>query len=92
LQCNQIKEKENRNNKNRKNKKKWLKIARFALTSNLFLALIVKNEISAQLEYSSDLPLPPQKPGKFISAQQIKEYIWIECMNIMLYLVGLDLK
>ncbi len=73
MHCNQIKEKERRNNKNTKKGKNSNIL--IALTSNLFLALIVKNEISAQLEYGSDLPLPPQKTGKFASAKQIKEYL-----------------
>ena len=47
----------------------------FALTY-LLLALIVKNGINAQLEQgSSDLPPPPQKPDKFTSKQQLKEYL-----------------
>jgi hypothetical protein len=74
---NKTKRKKDETKKKEKSKKKMLKNGTILFTlTYLFIALIVKNGINAQLEQSSsDLPPPPQKPDKFTSKQQLKEYL-----------------
>lgn len=40
-----------------------------------YMLIMIVNHISAQSDPSSELPPPPQKPERFTSKQQLKEYL-----------------